>query len=338
MTPVVRIGVAGFGRMGRIHAENIAYRLPQASLVAICTRQKESVAYAKEKFPQVALYNDFDQMIASPDLDAVVIATASDKHCQQVIKALQAGKHVFTEKPLGTDLESCQATLQASKQHPNLIFMVGFMRRYDASYAYAMEKIRQQAIGTPYLIKATALDPAAAVEEFIKYTTHSAGIFLDLGIHDIDLMRWYLSSEITEVYAAGATFKYPEFHQLGDDEAAVATLRFASGALGQMHIGRTGPDGYHVETEIVGTDGTIRISAVPAKNRAELLTNGGVVTECVEGFPERFAQAYHDEIQAFIQSVLTGTAPIISPEDGVKAVEGALAATKAWKTGKPVQL
>lgn len=335
---MIKCGIAGLGRMGQIHALNIANRIGGCQISAVCTHQPAGLDFASHQLNKPKIYDDYAEMVKDDNVDAVIIVTASDRHCQQVIQALQAGKHVFTEKPLGTDLASCQQVADCVSQHPELIFMVGFMRRYDPTYAYAMEKIKAGAIGTPYLIKATALDPAAAAAEFIKYTKHSAGIFLDLGIHDLDLMRWYLNSEITEIYAQGATFKYPQFHQLGDDETAIASLKFASGALGQMHIGRTGQDGYHVETEIVGTEGTIRVSAVPAKNRAELLLDGRVETECLEGFPQRFEQAYLNEMTAFISCIASGRQPEVSVNDGLQAVRAALAAKKAWQTGQAVKL
>jgi len=334
----LNVAVVGLGRLGMVHAYNVAWQIPNARLSAVCTHNQPGIDYARDQLGNPRLYDDYQQLLADPDIDAVVIVTSSDKHCAQAAAALDAGKHVFTEKPLGVDVESCRQVAAAVARHPDRTFMIGFMRRYDVSYAYAMDKIRSGAIGKPYLVKATALDPDAQAAEFIKYTKHSAGIFLDLGIHDLDLMRWYLGSEISEVYAAGATFKHPEFHQLGDDETAVATMRFANGALGQMHIGRTAPHGYHVETEIVGTEGTIRVSAIPAKNRAELFTAAGELTECVEGFQQRFADSYLAEVREFVDCALTGRQPEVTVQDGLRSVEAALACKQAWQTGKPVQL
>ena len=148
-------------------------------------------------------------------------------------------------------------------------------------------------------MKATGIDPEALVEGAIAYAATSGGIILDMAVHDIDLMRWFLGSEATEVYALGATFKHPEFQAAGDDETAVAVYKFENGALGFLHVGRTAPHGYHVETEIVGTEGSIRISAVPQKNLAQVFNKNGVCTEAVGSFPERFDEAYLLEMDEF---------------------------------------
>ena len=334
----LRIGVVGLGRLGRVHAQNIAYKIPNAELTAACSIMPAELEYAKTELGVTDVYADYNEMLAKADIDAVVIVTTSSEHCWQIEAALNAGKHVFSEKPLGVDVAQCKQAEAAVEKHPELTFMLGFMRRYDDSYAYAKKKIEAGAIGTPYLVKATGIDPEAVVEGAIRFAPTSGGIFLDMGIHDIDLMRWFLGSEVTEVYAMGATFKHPEFKDAGDDETGVAVFKFENGALGMTHVGRTSPYGYHVETEIVGTEGTIRISAVPEKNKARLYNKNGVCAECVETFPERFAQAYLTEMEEFVDCALTGKQPGTSVYDGTKSTAVGYATTEAWKTGKIVKL
>ena len=187
-------------------------------------------------------------------------------------------------------------------------------------------------------MKATGVDPEALVQNAIRISGGSGGIFLDMAIHDIDLMRWFLGCEATEVYAMGATFKHPEFKQSNDDETAVAAYKFENGAMGIVHVGRTAPYGYHVETEIVGTEGSIRISAVPEKNLAQLYNGNGVCTECVQGFPERFADAYLAEMEEFANCALAGKQPGVSVYDGSMSTLIGYATTEAWKTGKIVKI
>ena len=265
-------------------------------------------------------------------LDAMIPALDAVK------AALDAGKHVFSEKPLGVTMEQCLQAEAAVARHPELVCMLGFMRRYDKSYAYAKEKITAGAIGTPYLVKSTGIDPEAVVEGAIRYSGTSGGIFLDSAIHDMDLMRWFLGSEAAEVYAMGCTFKHPAFQDAGDDETGVAVYKFKNGAMGMVHVGRTAPYGYHIETEIVGTEGTIRISAVPEKNRAMVYDVNGARTECVESFPERFAEAYLTEMEEFVRCVREGRKPDTGVEDGIYATRVGYATTEAWKTGKIVKI
>lgn len=334
----IRIGIVGLGRLGKVHAANIAYKIPGAELTAACSIVPEELEYAKAELGVTDVYTDYREMLAKADIDAVCIVSTSSEHCWQIEAALDAGKHVFSEKPLGVNVEQCKQAEAAVERHPELTFMLGFMRRYDKSYAYAKKKIDEGAIGTPYLVKATGIDPEAAVQGAIRFAKNSGGIFLDLAIHDIDLCRWFIGSEPVEVYAMGATFKHPEFREAGDDETGVAVYKFENGAMAMMHCGRTAPHGYHIETEIVGTEGTIRISTVPQKNLATIYGPGGVCTECVGSFPERFEQAYLAEVEAFVDCVLNGRQPGVSVYDGTKCTAIGYATVEAWRTGEIVKI
>lgn len=332
----VKVGIAGLGRLGKVHANNIAYKIPNAELTAACSIMPAELEYAQNELGVKDVYTDFDEMLAKADIDAVAIVTTSGLHCSQIAKALDAGKHVFSEKPLGVNVEECKQAEVAVERHPELSFFLGFMRRFDPSYAYAMEKIKAGLIGEPYMVKATGIDPEALVQGAIRFAPTSGGIFIDMAIHDIDLMRWFLGEDPVEVYASGATFKHPEFKAAGDDETGVAMYKCKSGKIGFVHVGRTAPYGYHVETEIVGTEGTLRISPVPEKNLCMIYDKNGAVKECVSGFPERFAQAYLFEMQEFIDCVQTGRKPEVKVYDGTKSTQIAFATTQSYKEGKPV--
>ena len=334
----LRVGIVGLGRLGKVHATNIAYRIPGAELTAACSIVPAELEFAKNELGVTDVYTDYREMLQKANIDAVCIVTTSSEHCWQIEAALDAGKHVFSEKPLGVDVAQCKQAEAAVERHPELTFMLGFMRRYDKSYAYAKKLVDEGKIGTPYLVKATGIDPEAHVQGAIKFAATSGGIFLDMAIHDIDLCRWFLNSDATEVYAMGATFKHPEFKAAGDDETGVAVYKFANGAMGMVHVGRTAPYGYHVETEVVGTEGTIRISAVPEKNLATVYGPNGVCTECVGSFPERFQEAYLTEMEEFVQCALEHKQPGVNVYDGTKSTAIGYATTEAWKTGKIVKI
>ncbi len=334
----IKVGIAGLGRLGRVHAQNLAFKIPNAELTAACSIVPAELDYAKNELGVADVYTDFREMLAKADIDAVAIVTTSSEHCWQVEAALDAGKHVFTDKPLGVDVNQCKIAEAAVERHPDKIFFLGFMRRYDPSYAYAKKKIDEGAIGTPYMVKATGIDPEALVEGSIKFAANSGGIFIDMAVHDIDLMRWFLGSEPVQVHALGTTFKHPEFRDAHDDETGVAVYKCENGAIGMVHVGRTAPHGYHVETEIVGTEGSIRISPVPEKNLAILYNQHGVVQECVESFPVRFAEAYLLEMQEFINCIEENRKPGVTVYDGTKSTDIAFKTTEAWKYGTIVKI
>lgn len=329
----VKVGIAGLGRLGKEHAKNLAFKIANAELTAACSIVPAELEFAKNELGVQDVYADYKEMLAKADIDAVAIVTTSSEHCWQIAAALDAGKHVFTDKPLGVTVEECKMAEAAVERHPELTFFLGFMRRFDPSYAYAMEKIKAGVIGTPYMVKATGIDPEALVEGAIKFAPTSGGIFIDMAIHDIDLMRWFLGSDPVEVYATGSTFKHPEFKACGDDETGVAMYKCANGAIGFVHVGRTAPHGYHVETEVIGTEGTLRISPVPEKNLCMIYDKNGAVKECVSGFPERFAEAYRLEMENFIDCVQKGIQPEVNVYDGTKSTQIAFATTEAYKNG-----
>lgn len=334
----VKVGIAGLGRLGKVHAGNLAFKIPNAELTAACSIMPAELTYAQEELGVKEVYSDYREMLAKADIDAVAIITTSGEHCWQIEAALDAGKHVFSDKPLGVNVEECKIAERAVERHPELVFFLGFMRRFDPSYAYAKKKIEEGAIGTPYMVKATGIDPEAMVDGAIKFAATSGGIFIDMAIHDIDLMRWFLGSDPVEVYATGSTFKHPDFKAAGDDETGVAMYKCENGAVGFVHVGRTAPHGYHVETEIVGTEGAIRVSPVPAKNLCMLYNNQGVVQECVSGFPERFAESYRLEMEEFINSVQNNTKPEVTVYDGTKSTQIGFATTEAYRQGGIVKI
>ena len=178
----VKVGIAGLGRLGKLHANNLAFKIPDAELTAACSIVPAELEYAKEQLGVADVYADYREMLEKADIDAVAIVTTSGEHCWQIEAALDAGKHVFSDKPLGITVEECRTAEAAVERHPELTFFLGFMRRYDPSYAYAKEKIKEGAIGTPYMVKAAGIDPEALAEGAIKFAATSGGIFIDMAI------------------------------------------------------------------------------------------------------------------------------------------------------------
>jgi len=334
---VLNIGIAGLGRLGKIHAENIAFRLSGAKLMAACSIIPGELEFAKESLGVGYNTDSFTDLLKAPGIDAVAIVTTSGLHAAQIEEALDAGKHVFCEKPLGVTMEECRIAERAVEKHPDLIFQLGFMRRFDPSYVYAKKKVDEGTIGTPYLVKTSGLDPIKFVEGALKFAPTSGGLFLDMAVHDIDVARWFLGSDPVSVTAFGSSFGYPEFAEIGDCEAGVALYKHENGSMAIIHVGRTASHGYHIETEIVGTLGTLRIGGVPRKNQCDVYAEGGVLTECPEHFPERFDDAYRLEMQAFVNAVKENRKPEITVYDGTVCTKIGYATTEAFKTGEMVR-
>ncbi|KEI15640.1 myo-inositol 2-dehydrogenase [Clostridium novyi B str. ATCC 27606] len=336
----VKFGIVGLGRLGRKHAENLAFRIPNAELLAVCSVVKEEVEEVKDTWGIKYGYTNFDEMLKNKELDAIFISSPSGFHCEQIEKALDAGFHVFSEKPLGLYLEEAKRVAKAVNEHKNQIFMVGFMRRYDDSYAYAKKKIEEGAIGKPVLIRCYGLDPAGSMEGFLKFakSNYSGGLFLDMAVHDLDLARWYLESEADMVWAIGGAYEYPEFDEISDAETGAALVKFKNGTMGVFVAGRNCAHGYHIETEIIGTKGTLRVGTVPQKNLVTVFDETGARQECVQGFSERFDQAYLSETEEFVKCVLENRKPGVVVEDGVKSTALAYACKESFETGNLIKV
>lgn len=331
----VRIGAVGLGRLGYQHAKNLAFRIPNVELVAICDMNEELLNKTCDEWNVKHRFTDYNEMIKSGELDAVAITSPSHLHTVQIAAAMEQGLHVFSEKPLGTTVEECRIAEKAVEEHPELVFLLGFMRRYDPSYAYAKEKIDAGEIGRPILFRGYSQDPESSIEGAIRFAGHSGGQFIDMAVHDIDLARWLLKSEPRTIHAIGACYAHDEFED-GDNVAAL--MQFENEAMAFLLAGRTAPHGYNVETEIIGTKGTLRIASVPAKNMVEILDSHGVRKECSQDFIERFDQAYFEEMNEFVECILTGRKPEVTVYDGTKTTEIAYKCKEAFEKNELVRL
>jgi myo-inositol 2-dehydrogenase / D-chiro-inositol 1-dehydrogenase len=334
----IRTGIVGLGRLGRRHAENAAFRIPQIDLKAVCSVIPEEIDSFRSQWESAEGYDDFETMIRESELDAVIIASTSGAHCQQIDLALSAGLHVFCEKPLGINLTECRMAEKAVEAHPNQIFMLGFMRRFDPSYQYAKKKLDSGAIGKPIMFRGVSIDPEWTIDSAIRFAPTSGGLFLDMAVHDIDLARWLLKGEAKTVYAIGGSYLHPEFAEYNDGDNVSALMQFDNQTMAFFMSGRTAPHGYHIETEVIGTEGTLRIGSVPRANQVEILDGYGVRQECSQHFLERFEAAYLNELQTFANCILTGMKPDVSVSDGTNTTVTAEAALESFKNGRMIEI
>ena len=334
----IKFGIVGLGRLGRQHAENIAFKVSGAELIAACSINESELADAKESFDIEHVYSDYDEMLLNKEMDAIFVGSSSNVHCEQIEKALKAGYHVFTEKPLGVNLEETLRVKEVVDAHPDKIFMLGFMRRYDKSYSYAKEMIDNGKIGKPFLVRCYGVDPDTDALKVIPFLKTSGGIFQDMASHDVDLARWFLGKEAKSVYAVGGCYKYPQYAAEGDIDNGVAIINFEDNMICMLYVGRTCPNGYQVETEIIGTEGTLRIASVPEKNHITIYDNTGAVRECSHDFLERFDDAYVNEVKEFVSCILENRKPGVGVIDGINATKITGACQKAYETGTIVHI
>lgn len=331
---MIRFGHIGLGRLGYQHAKNLSSKISNASLVALCDIDERKLNEVVEELSVECKYNNYDDMLSNDEIDAISISSPSFLHCEQIEKALKAGKHVFCEKPMGVTVEECKKLEKIVEKYPEKIFMIGFMRRFDKSYLEAKRIVESGELGKVFLIRSYSQDPISNIEGAIKYGPHSGGEFLDMAVHDIDLARWFLKSEPEQIWAIGGCYEFNEFKEWNDADNAVCLMKFKDDTMAFILAGRTAPHGYNVETEIMGTKGILRIASVPSSDHIEILSPDGITRKCSQDFLERFEEAYLKEMEYFIECIRKKKQPESTVYDGTKVTEIAYKCKESFETGK----
>lgn len=334
----IKIGSVGLGRLGYEHAVNIATKISQCELTAVCDIDAARVAQVAAELDVVYQYTDFEEMCKNPELDAIVIVSPSAHHPAQIAMALSYGKHVFSDKPLGTTIEQCLTAEKAVEAHPDKIFMLGFMRRFDPSYLDAKARIDRGEIGRVILVRSYTQDPIATIEGTLKFAKWSGGQFLDMCVHDIDLVRWFTQSEPKNVWGIGGCFEFEQYRDWNDGDNVAVMMQNEDEAMSFMFAGRAAAHGSHVETEIIGTRGTLRIASTPARNHLEIMDSHGVRRECYQDFLTRWHDAYVNEIVEFCQCILEERKPEVTVYDGTAVSRVAYRAKESFETGKMLSM
>ena len=330
----VRFGVLGVGRIGRIHARNLATQVEGAELVAIADPRMDVAREVAARWHVPHVYADYHDVLRHPQVDAVVIATPTDTHARIIVEAAEAGKHIFCEKPIALDLAAIDQALE-TVERAGVKLQVGFNRRFDPTFKRVRELVAQGAVGTPHLLRITSRDPEPPPLEYVKV---SGGIFLDMTIHDFDMARYLMGEEVEEVYAMGAVLVDPSIGQAGDVDTAVVTLRFRSGAMGVIDNSRKAVYGYDQRVEVFGSGGM-----AAGENRtpdAHVLADGQGIhrPKPLYFFLERYMDSFIAEMQAFVAALQEDREPPVTGRDGRMAVVLGLAAWKSLREERPVRV
>ncbi|WP_445735784.1 Gfo/Idh/MocA family oxidoreductase [Mariniflexile sp.] len=334
----LNIGIVGLGRLGKDYAKNIAFSVLNANLIAACSLLDEELEYAKNVLGVQNLYRSYEEMLTNSQMDAVVIVTPTNHHADQIIKAVEAGYHVFCEKPLAINLEDCYRVEQVVEAYPKLITMLGFVRRYDTSYADAKKKLNEGLVGKPFFVRSQTVDKDVFAPFQIEFCTTGGGIFHDFNVHDIDLVHWYLEANITKVWSLGGAYRFKEFEEAGDADNTFAMCELDNGTTAILGASRVSSFGHNTLTEILATEGNLKIGDPPLKNRVQISDKYGVRQECVETFFERFKNAFLLQIQDFVDCVLENRQPELTMQNATKATLVATALTKSFKENKLIRI
>ena len=330
----LNVGVLGAGRIGRVHAENLAYRISEAKVVAIAD---VIIAAAQKLGSDLGITNIFQDpraILQDKNIDAVIICSSTDTHAQLMEDAAANGKHIFCEKPIALDLAKIDHALAAVKK-AGVKLQIGFNRRFDPSFKRVRDLVASGELGDPHILRITSRDPAPPPIAYVKV---SGGIFLDMTIHDFDMARYLMGSEVEEVYAAANVLVDPEIGKAGDVDTAVITLRFANGALGVIDNSRKAVYGYDQRVEVFGSKGVAMAENKTPDTVVKSDTAGVHAALPLHFFVERYAEAYVQEMRAFVQAVLENKTPPVTGLDARIPVVIGYAAKKSAEEHRPVRL
>jgi len=331
---VLQLGLIGAGRIGRLHAENLARRIPSARLVVIADVVEDAARRLATELDVADVVTDYRAILERSDVDAVLVASATDTHAHIIEEAAQAGKHVFCEKPIDLTLARIDGALQVVEQ-AGVKLQIGFNRRFDASYRRARQAVERGEVGEPWRIHLTSRDPSPPPLAYVKV---SGGLFLDMAIHDFDMARFLIGSEVDEVYASAGVLVDPAIGEAGDVDTAVTVLTFANGVIGTIDNCRGARYGYDQRAEILGSAGMV--STQNHYPNAAVVSDGTAVRRDLplHFFLERYTQSYIDEVVAFVEAVEHDTTPPVGGDDGRMAVVLGLAAELSQREHRPVRV
>lgn len=328
------IGIIGAGRIGKVHAETLAFRTPEARIVAITdvNRQAAEAVASRCRIPTIAASSD--EILRNPEVQAVLICSSTDTHAPLIEQAAAAGKHIFCEKPISHSLAAIDSAL-AAVDKAGVKLQIGFNRRFDSNFARVRQAVVSGEIGAPRLMHIISRDPAPPPASYVRL---SGGIFLDMTIHDLDMARFLIGDEVEEVYTAGAVMVDPAIGEAGDLDTALIVLRFRNGVIATIDNCRQAPYGYDQRVEILGSLGKIATeNRYP--NQAEISTGESVRKDLpLNFFMDRYLESFTAELRAFVEAVLADRPTPVAGIDGRIPVIMGIAARKSHDERRPVRL
>jgi myo-inositol 2-dehydrogenase/D-chiro-inositol 1-dehydrogenase len=334
MNTTLRMGVIGAGRIGKIHAENLATRVPGVVVAAIADPLLNAAQETAGRLHIPLAYADYHAILEDANIDAVAICSSTDTHAQIISEAALAGKHIFCEKPIAYDLGKIDRALE-DVADAGVKLQIGFNRRFDPSFRKVRQMVAEGKIGELHILRITSRDPAPPPVEYVRV---SGGMFFDMTIHDFDMSRYLSGSEVVEVYAAAGVRVDPQIGEAGDIDTAVVTLKFQNGAIGSIDNSRKAVYGYDQRVEVFGSGGMV--SVVNNTPDGHIYSNAESIQSAkpLFFFLERYMDSFIAEMKDFAECVRQDSQPPVTGLDGRAPVVIAKAATLSYRQNRPVKL
>jgi predicted dehydrogenase len=339
MTAPVRICMIGAGRVGKLHSGTLKRHVPGGDVVALVDPWAEVRNTTGNEFGIDRRYASLEEALDKTDFDAVVITTPTPTHRDLAVLAAEHGKHVFLEKPMALTLAECDDIIAAVERN-GVVLQMGFMRRFDPDFAAAWERIQGGEIGEPMMIKSLTHGPGLPPPWATDLKT-SNGNLAEVNSHDLDSVRWLVGSDPLRMYVEVANFKGAERGVTSEHyyDNMFATVKFESGALGNISGVCPCDYGYDSRVEIIGKKGIMQIGQMQGEAIVVCIDRDhGLVTPIFRRWPDRFRWGYIQELEHFVECIQTQRTPRVTGADGRWAVAMVLAGTKSFLEERPVYL
>ena len=333
---MLNIGIIGAGRIGKVHLESISYNVKNATVTAMADPfMNEETEKLIRSYGVSKVTKDYKDILNDKDIDAVLVCSSTDTHAAISIEAINAGKHVFCEKPVDHSIEKIQAVADALKEHPDIKFQVGFNRRFDHNFAAIRKAYDDGKIGEAQILKITSRDPEPPNPAYIKV---SGGIFLDMTIHDFDMACFLTDSDVEELYVNSAVLVDPAIGEQGDVDTAIITMKMANGALAVIDNSRKAAYGYDQRAELFGSKGMVATSNDTVSSAVISNADGVTGEKPLFFFLERYMGSFSEEMRQFTEAVINDTEVPVGIHAGLQSVKIGLAARKSVEEHRPVKI
>jgi myo-inositol 2-dehydrogenase/D-chiro-inositol 1-dehydrogenase len=333
---MLKIGIIGAGRIGKVHLESISYHVKNAMVTAMADPfMNEETEKLIRSYGVSKVTKDYKDILNDKDIDAVLVCSSTDTHAAISIEAINAGKHVFCEKPVDHSIEKIQAVADALNEHPDIKFQVGFNRRFDHNFAAIRKAYDDGKIGEAHILKITSRDPEPPNPAYIKV---SGGIFLDMTIHDFDMACFLTDSDVEELYVNSAVLVDPAIGEQGDVDTAIITMKMANGALAVIDNSRKAAYGYDQRAELFGSKGMVATSNDTVSSAVISNADGVTGEKPLFFFLERYMGSFSEEMRQFTEAVINDTEVPVGIHAGLQSVKIGLAARKSVEEHRPVKI
>ena len=335
----VRICMIGAGRVGKLHSGTLRRHVPGGDVVALVDPYESVLNETGDQFEIERRFKSLEEALEAVAFDAVVITTPTPTHRDLAVLAAEHGKHVFLEKPMALSLAECDDILRAVSHH-GVLLQMGFMRRFDPDFAAAWERIQGGEIGEPMMIKSLTHGPGLPPPWATDLRT-SNGNLAEVNSHDLDTVRWLMASNPRRMYVEVANFKGAERGVTSEHfyDNMFATVKFESGALGNISGVCPCDYGYDSRVEIIGKKGIMTIGQLQGEAIVVCTDRErGLVTPIFRRWPDRFRWGYIQELEHFVACIQQQRPPKVTGEDGRWAVAMVLAGTRSFLEERPIYL